>query len=60
MLAFEVVIDIAELGLVNGTELALRQGLHPRYLERLLQTLASVSMHIFDSATLSGDLRVHS
>src|SRR5262249_12644666 len=40
LLAIEVVVDIAVLGLARGSELALRQKLHPRYLERLLQTLA--------------------
>jgi Rrf2 family protein len=40
LLAIEVVVDIAVLGLAKATELALRQGLHPRYLERLLRRLA--------------------
>jgi Rrf2 family transcriptional regulator, iron-sulfur cluster assembly transcription factor len=40
VLAIEVVIDIARLGPVKGADLALRQGLHPRYLEGLLHRLA--------------------
>ena len=40
VLAIEVVIDIARLGPANGADLASRQGLHPRYLERLLYRLA--------------------
>ena len=39
-LAIEIVIDIARLGPVKGADLALRQGLHRRYLERLLYRLA--------------------
>ena len=39
-LAIEVVIDLARLGPVKSADLALRQGLHPRYLERLLYRLA--------------------
>ena len=40
VLAIEVVIDIARLGPIKGADLALRQGLHPRHLEGLLQRLA--------------------
>lgn len=40
LLALEVVVDLAKLGSAKGSELALRQGLHPRYLERILWKLA--------------------
>jgi Rrf2 family transcriptional regulator, iron-sulfur cluster assembly transcription factor len=40
LLALEVVLDLARLGSAKGSELALRQGLHRRYLERILWRLA--------------------
>jgi Rrf2 family protein len=40
VLALDVVVDIAKRGRSKARDIALRQDLHPRYLDRLLQKLA--------------------
>jgi Rrf2 family protein len=54
VLALEVVIDIAKHGLAKGSHIASRQGLHPRYLERLLHRLARRGMLQSERGRLGG------